>query len=209
MPAEYKNYEGMYRFQSNPNKNRNFDMGKFTNPTSGGQNYSTYITFRVMSDNPKAEAEWMNKGLKPMNILGDTIARESQHDIRKRKGSSGLSGEKLSNTTSLRPKRPVIRNCLKAQGGVSEPDPANPTFSTKTEPLTQGGGAPSDALRSEPFAFEELGGLPVKGHMGLFQSFPTATSSSNIDIIGTIPEKVKANHTKGIRYPPANTCNHL
>ena len=79
MPAEYKNYEGMYRFQSNPNKNRNFDMGKFTNPTSGGQNYSTYITFRVMSDNPKAEAEWMNKGLKPMNILGDTIARESQN----------------------------------------------------------------------------------------------------------------------------------
>jgi len=35
----------------------------------------------------------------------------------------------------------------KAQHGVSEPSPANPT---PQEPLTQGGGVPSDTLHAEP-----------------------------------------------------------
>lgn len=67
-------YEGMYRFQKNPTINRmNFDLGKFaglTNPTGNTINNSHYMTFRVMVED---SGGWMHPGIKPMNILKETV----------------------------------------------------------------------------------------------------------------------------------------
>ncbi len=71
--TKYEKYTGLVRFEANPNNNREITTGKFINKTSGEQQYSTYFTFRVMSENDTDG--WIHPGLKPMNILGETIGR--------------------------------------------------------------------------------------------------------------------------------------
>jgi len=68
-------YEGMVRFQANPNVNREALSGKFAgaqNPTDFMGNYSTYMTFRVMQEDSPG---WIHPGIRPMNILGETMER--------------------------------------------------------------------------------------------------------------------------------------
>jgi len=73
-------YEGMVRFQNNPNVNRaNFSTGKFTLSETKSTNfkgdYSSYFTFRIMHEDSTG---WIHPGMKPMNILGETMKRIEQ-----------------------------------------------------------------------------------------------------------------------------------
>ena len=74
------NYKGMVRFQKNPNIVRHaISLGKFSgtkkNMTDSMQNYSSYMTFRVMSED---SADWQHPGMKAMNILGETVEKIRQ-----------------------------------------------------------------------------------------------------------------------------------
>ena len=71
-------YKNMVRFETNPNVNREkFDFGKFgyKNETSNSMQHSLYMTFRVMMEDSEG---WMNPGLKPMRILGETYDNTKQ-----------------------------------------------------------------------------------------------------------------------------------
>ncbi len=73
-------YEGMVRFQTNPNINRaTFNMGKFggsaVNPTENMRNSSSYMTFRVMMEGAQG---WIHPGISAMHILKDTLERVRQ-----------------------------------------------------------------------------------------------------------------------------------
>jgi hypothetical protein len=74
LEEKYKHYEGIFRFENNPNLNRSeISTGKFVNSTDSEQQYSTYIKFAVMRED---DSGWQHPGLKPMNILGETVERE-------------------------------------------------------------------------------------------------------------------------------------
>jgi|GEM_PF-2216704 len=65
-------YEGMVRFQANPNLNRlNFRSDKFNlvNQTDNETNYSSYMTFRIMSEKSQG---WIHPGTNGMFIFRDT-----------------------------------------------------------------------------------------------------------------------------------------
>jgi hypothetical protein len=73
-------YEGMVRFQNNPNVNRaRFDSGKFilseNKSTDFKGNYSSYFTFRIMHEDSTG---WIHPGMKPMKILAETVERIKQ-----------------------------------------------------------------------------------------------------------------------------------
>lgn len=71
----YKIYNGMVRFNSNPNTARDKikkTLSKFINNSNNEKQYSTYLTFRVMSESSNG---WIHPAQKPMNILGETIQR--------------------------------------------------------------------------------------------------------------------------------------
>lgn len=70
-------YEGMVRFQHNVNVNREmFNMGKFTynihNETDNMTDSSSYLTFRVMSEDSQG---WIHPGMTGMGILKETYDR--------------------------------------------------------------------------------------------------------------------------------------
>lgn len=70
-------YYGMVRFQKNPTINREkLELGKFVgaskNATENYKSYSSYMTFRVMSED---SIGWNHPGMGAMNILRDTISQ--------------------------------------------------------------------------------------------------------------------------------------
>jgi hypothetical protein len=78
-PAHKSNiYEGMVRFQTNPNVNR-FNFGKFIfkphNQTENMRNSSAYFTFRIMKEGSEG---WIHPGLSGMFILKETKERIEQ-----------------------------------------------------------------------------------------------------------------------------------
>jgi len=71
----YKIYDGMVRFDSNPNTARGIlakVTSKFIHNSNNNKPYSTYLTFRVMSEDSTG---WIHPAQKPMNILGETMQR--------------------------------------------------------------------------------------------------------------------------------------
>lgn len=73
-------YEGMVRFQANPNVNRaKFNTGKFVfnehNSSDFRGDYSIYMTFRIMHEDSSG---WIHPGLKGMYILKETVERIRQ-----------------------------------------------------------------------------------------------------------------------------------
>lgn len=84
---EIKRYSGMYRFEKNPNKVRKALSGvihllekvpvisKFVNSSQGGNQYSNYVTFRVMSE---LSDGWIRPARPGMYILKETYDRTNQ-----------------------------------------------------------------------------------------------------------------------------------
>lgn len=70
-------YEGMYRFEKNPNNVRPLNTGKFVNQSDNDLQYSNYITFRVMLE---GKSGWQHPGVRAMNILKDTV-EETENQI--------------------------------------------------------------------------------------------------------------------------------
>lgn len=73
-------YEGMVRFQNNPNVNREkFSTGKFVlnehQSTDFHGDHSSYFTFRIMHEDSTG---WQHPGIKPMKILEETVSRVKQ-----------------------------------------------------------------------------------------------------------------------------------
>ena len=77
-PHKSNIYEGMVRFQNNPNINR-FNFGKFVfkphNETDNMRNSSSYFTFRIMKEGSEG---WIHPGIQPMGILKETKERIEQ-----------------------------------------------------------------------------------------------------------------------------------
>lgn len=77
-PHKSNIYEGMVRFQTNPNVNR-FNFGKFIfkphNETDNMRNSSAYFTFRIMKEGSEG---WIHPGLSGMYILKETKERIEQ-----------------------------------------------------------------------------------------------------------------------------------
>lgn len=66
-------YEGMVKFESNPNIVREkFGLGKFegSNQSDNWQTSGRYMTFRIMHEDSNG---WIHPGLTPMNILGEVL----------------------------------------------------------------------------------------------------------------------------------------
>lgn len=84
---EIRRYQGMYRFEKNPNRTRTAlnailhllqnipGVNKFINITPAANQYSNYITFRVMSERSKG---WIRPARPGMYILKETYDRTNQ-----------------------------------------------------------------------------------------------------------------------------------
>ncbi len=84
---EIRKYEGMYRFEKNPNRSQrilvqflrllsNFPaVSKFINRTQAANQYSNYITFRVMSETSQG---WIRPARPGMYLLKETYDRTNQ-----------------------------------------------------------------------------------------------------------------------------------
>lgn len=85
--GDVKKYTGMYRFEKNPNITRQFTVkllhllenipgiNKFVNRTQAANQYSNYITFRVMSEISRG---WIRPARPGMYILKETYDRTNQ-----------------------------------------------------------------------------------------------------------------------------------
>lgn len=73
-PHKTNPYEGMVKFETNPNLVRqHLNMGKFegsSNKTGNMQSSGKYMTFRIMHEDQNG---WIHPGLSPMNILGEVL----------------------------------------------------------------------------------------------------------------------------------------